>query len=215
MDAYEAFAQRLSHEFGERPAPETEALVAGVRARRSDPEVFAAAAPTAEPLPSVAAPVPTKSRRGRRLLFATAGVLLLATGASLAWLRTARASAAPAGRAVAIMPFAAHGDPSLGYLADGVVALLEAKLDGAGGARLVDPVTVHAMLPVEARRDSDGVQAIEAARRLRATHFVTGDLTVVGEQVRCGPCCGMATVRWCARRPRAGDATRCLRWPTQ
>jgi tetratricopeptide (TPR) repeat protein len=187
VEAYEAFALRLSREFGDRPAPETEALVARVRTRRLEPSLAAVAArpaavdAAAPDVPVARAPRPHRARAG---LLASLGALLLVWSLTFVLRRPVRAASATTGRAVAIMPFATHGEPSLAYLGDGLEALLEAKLDGAGGLRVTDPGSVRALLPVGAGAGADPAAVAEVARRLSATHFVTGDVTVMGQRVQ-------------------------------
>jgi len=187
IDAYENFAERLGREFGERPAPETTALLARVRARRASepsiptpPSTLAAPPVVTVPAPDARAPRPTRPLR-RALL--TAAAIAVAISPLLLWRRTARADAPP-GRAIAIMPLTTHGDPALAYVGDGLGALLEAKLERAGGVRLVDPITVRALQQRESTVTADPAAALRAAQRLHATHFVVGDVTIVGEQVQ-------------------------------
>ena len=185
IEAYEAFAGRLGQEYGEHPAPETTALVAQVRARRLDaddarPATARADTPPVEPTPI--APPPSTPRRKRLLIaLAAAGALVVAMSPVVVSRRAASLAVAPARRSVAVMPFTMHGDPSLAYVGDGIGALLEAKLDGAGGIRLVDPRAVRGLLPP---RTGDTGMVLAAARRLRATHFLVGDVTVVGDRVQ-------------------------------
>ncbi|HEX5819147.1 MAG TPA: BTAD domain-containing putative transcriptional regulator [Gemmatimonadales bacterium] len=189
LEAYESFAQRLGQEFGERPGPETAALVAQVRSRplaayevdrsaHDGPSVPATA-------PSERVPTPAAARRSRVPLgLAVAGALLLVLTLVAIARRSAEADLLPVRRAVAVMPFTVHGEPSLAYVGDGIGALLEAKLDGAGGTRLVDPRAVRGLLAPRSGDTGDAGLTLEAARRLRATHFVTGDVTAVGDRVQ-------------------------------
>lgn len=189
LEAYEAFAQRLGQEFGERPAPETAALVAQARSRRP---TMQDAVPTALDAPSGPATAsaehvpsePVARRRRVPLGLVAVGALLVVLSPVLLARRHAKASIPPVRRAVAVMPFMTHGEPSLAYVGDGIGALLEAKLDGAGGARLVDPHAVRGLLVPRSGDTGGAALTLETARRLRATHYVTGDVTVVGDRVQ-------------------------------
>ncbi len=207
LEAFEGFAQRLRAEFGDQPAPETLELVARIRARRPSMDVEtmavdstarggttsdgdagtaaegggAAAAPVANGLALTGAR-PGAGRRWRGAL-ATAGLVVgLAAGGAL--VARARRASPPEPKVVAVLPFASHGDPALAYVADGVTSLLEAKLDRAGGVRVADPRAVRALAEHRATADEDSQRALEAARRLRATWIVVGDVTTIGTRVQ-------------------------------
>ena len=83
---------------------------------------------------------------------------------------------------VAIMPFRAAGaDPSLGYLREGMMDLLAAKLTGEGGPRAADPRTVMAAWRrVVSADDADATeeQAAGLARTIGAGQLLLG--SVVG-----------------------------------
>lgn len=190
VDAYESFADRLGREFGERPAPETLALVTRVRSRVASEPTVGTPAPSREVVVAPSAeeprPVPPSAPpRSRALLgwLLAAGLCAAAVTPVLLRHRTARADGLP-GRVVAVLPLATHGDPTLAYVGDGLGALLEAKLDGTGGVRLVDPSTVRALQQHEPAAAGDVGAALQAARRLHATHFVVGDVTALGDRVQ-------------------------------
>jgi len=85
---------------------------------------------------------------------------------------------------VAIMPFRTAGaDPSLGYLREGMMDLLETKLTGEGGPRAAAPRTVMAAWhQVASAGDADlsEEQAARVARTIGAGQFMLG--SVVGSR---------------------------------
>lgn len=100
--------------------------------------------------------------------------------------RGARASVAsrqpeapePSPRIIAILPFTVHGAPDLGYLSEGLVDLLGAKLDGAGELRTVD---LRTMLRAPAENEPEGVRW--AARALGAGRVLLGSVTAMGRRL--------------------------------
>lgn len=81
--------------------------------------------------------------------------------------------AAPSPDVIAVLPFAVHGAPDLEYLRDGMVDLLGAALDGAGGARVVG--TAALLRAAAEERDEAAVRSVVAAR-FGAGRFVSGAL---------------------------------------
>jgi tetratricopeptide (TPR) repeat protein len=121
-----------------------------------------------------------RSRLTRRLV--VAGVVA-AGGAAAAWatLRPAASAKSPAldSKAVAILPFHVHGEPSLAYLREGMVDLLAAKLTGEGGLRAADPRAVYAGWRRAVTSDTDDLARDSAAalgRRLGTGHVLLGDV---------------------------------------
>jgi tRNA A-37 threonylcarbamoyl transferase component Bud32/tetratricopeptide (TPR) repeat protein len=111
----------------------------------------------------------------RRRVAGLIGALVLLAGVTLGVRRLA-APPRDAGTAnvLAVLPFTVRGSPALGYLGEGLVALLSASLDGAAGIRSVNP---HALLGFMGR----GRPAISLERaRGVADHFQAG-LFVVGD----------------------------------
>ena len=81
---------------------------------------------------------------------------------------------------MAVLPFTVRGGDETAVLADGMVELLSAKLDGAGELRSADP---HAVLSLaEGGVDVDESRAL--ARRLGAGHFVLGSVLQFGGDLR-------------------------------
>ena len=140
---YDAFTDRVRRELGLDPDAALAALATEIRQRRG---VAGGATP---PTPSAAtAPAPYATARAARRApqiaagLAAVGLVLL----FIAWwrgYRAPRASDPGAAHTLVILPFRVAGaDPDLGYLREGMVDLLAAKLTGeAGGLRAIDPRT--------------------------------------------------------------------------
>lgn len=131
------------------------------------------------------APAPRARPRDRSVFRRAAwfglGLLVAASGAFYATTRLHDAQALDAGL-VAVLPFrVAAADPSFGYLREGMLDLLAAKLTGEGGPRAVEP---RALLSAwraaggSGTEDVDEAAALELARRLGAASLVEG--AVVG-----------------------------------
>jgi DNA-binding SARP family transcriptional activator len=126
------------------------------------------------------------------LLLSVAAVTLVASRR-----RPAQANAAQSAW-VAVLPFTVRGSASLGYLSEGMVDLLSATLDGAGAYNSVDPHTVIRV----ARQLGGGDPPLDGGRvaaRLRATHYVLGDVIEAGGTLRIsaalyGPDAGAAPI---------------------
>ena len=115
--------------------------------------------------------------------WALVGVMVLAVAAS-GWLGWRRWGGAPTvgldSEVVAVLPFRVAGaDPSLGYLREGMLDLLAAKLTGEGGARAVDPRTLMSawrQTVDEAGADLSRTEALGLARGLGAGRLVLGEV---------------------------------------
>jgi len=138
--AYEAFATRLDRDFSLAPSP---ALAAQVDQVRRSPLPAVAAPPPASPAP--AASQPGRHPSGvwiAGIVTALCAVVVLST---LPRSRADGGEGVPgSGQALAVLPFRVAGaEPSLGYLREGMIDLLTAKLTGEGGGlRATDPRTV-------------------------------------------------------------------------
>ncbi|MGH7444598.1 MAG: tetratricopeptide repeat protein, partial [Longimicrobiales bacterium] len=86
--------------------------------------------------------------------------------------------------AVAIVPFAVHGDAEFGFLREGMVDLLSTNLDGTAGLRTVDPRAVLAAAAALGAPVSTPTAARELAMRLGAATYVTGDIVEAGGRLR-------------------------------
>jgi serine/threonine-protein kinase len=151
---------------------------------------FARALAAATASPSTTAPASavaartTAVRPGWRTLTvivaATIGVVMIAIAALLAKQRTPSRALDP--NVVAVAPFrVSSADPSLGYLREGMVDLLAAKLTGEGGPRAADPRAVLSGWRGASRSDAGDLPqdaALKVAERLGAGQLLVG--TVVG-----------------------------------
>ena len=134
--------------------------------------------------------VPLRAARPRRwpiLAGAAAGALVLIGGLATWLARASRAGSRTLdARVVAVLPFRVVGaDASLGYLREGMVDLLAAKLTGAGGLRAAEPRTVlsawrHAGGAAD-RELAEG-DALGLSRGLGAGRLIQG--SVVGSKGR-------------------------------
>jgi tetratricopeptide (TPR) repeat protein len=98
---------------------------------------------------------------------------------------TAPLSARPPARLpapVAVLPFAIHGGPDYGYLAEGMVDLLSTALDGAGDLTTVDP---RALLgAARAGEALDPEQGRQIAARFGASRFLLGSVVAAGGRLQ-------------------------------
>lgn len=187
LRAWDEHAHRLRQELELEPDDETRRVADAIRRRRAAradlaPAQSPAAAPAsgapdppASPLEAAAAP---PRRRWPRAL---AGALLMAGFLAIAVARAGPRAPATASRTVAVLPFV-HRGQHFGFLREGLVDLLSAKLDGSAGVRAVDPrailaATAGGTLP----RDESEVRT---ARRLGAEWYITGDVVEVGGQLQ-------------------------------
>jgi DNA-binding SARP family transcriptional activator/TolB-like protein len=191
---YEQFATRLLQDLGITPSDETERIVAPLRAPkppagppaeiRSLPPL---PVPVLAPVPATAllAPVPPARTRNRRWLV-PAATLFVVLGLAAAFLLKSRAPSppVPAERAIVVFPFRIHGHPELAYLHDGIVDLLSARLDGAGGLRTIDPRAVLAAARADSNAATDPRLAAAVAARLGARFYVQGDIVEVAGRLQ-------------------------------
>jgi len=82
-------------------------------------------------------------------------------------------------KTVAVLPFAMHAPGSMAYLQDGLRSMLASRLAANGGADIIAPGKVDALLPEPAKVLQQS-EAIELARQLGADFIVTGSLTALG-----------------------------------
>ncbi|MBD0319618.1 MAG: hypothetical protein ICV87_04745, partial [Gemmatimonadetes bacterium] len=178
----------------EIPPPPTQAI-AHAAVTENEPlavrerEPAAVVEPAPEPAPAVVASsgqappappaIPRTSRRWGWIAALAAAVAL--TVAGVWWTReVARGERGPA--RVAVLPFAVYGRGDMGYLREGMVDLLSAKLDGAGDLRSVD---ARALLSAAGAGAAVSPAAGgEAAERLGADLFVMGSVVEEGSQIQ-------------------------------
>ncbi len=187
LRVYESSARWLREELEVEPSPETVALVSTIRSRRqAAPSVVT---PHASPILPAAAPIATASpspvpARDSRWPVAIAALLALVLLAGVVIVARGRSEGISGTRTVAILPFRTLGDPSLGFVGEGITSLLEGKLDHAGGVRVADPRALRALTESIGNRPDAVRAAANAARRLGATFVVIGEVTAIGEQVQ-------------------------------
>ncbi|NIQ52860.1 MAG: hypothetical protein GWN71_05195, partial [Gammaproteobacteria bacterium] len=189
-------SELLRADFGADPNPEVEALVERLqhttrfRIRRQEKRTRRSGGPPAA-APAGAAQETSHSRgalRWRTVLGPTS-LLLVVLLVGVFWARPDGPS--PPGvegldpRVVAVLPFrVAAANPSLGYLHEGMVELLHAKLTG-GGSRAVNP---RAVMSAVRRMDGDGAAfstdgARSLGRSLGAGSVLLGEVTSVAARV--------------------------------
>jgi eukaryotic-like serine/threonine-protein kinase len=123
----------------------------------------------------------------RRWLMASAAVLLsLLIGAGFIYSRRTVAGAALDPNLVVVAPFRVSGDPALGYLREGMLDLLGAKLTGEGGLRAAEASTVLSVWKRRAgERDGDVSQAsaVRIARELGGAQVILGSIVGTASQL--------------------------------
>ena len=122
-----------------------------------------------------------KRRGAPRWAYAAGAAALVAAGALFLWKPWAGAGARPLdANLVAVLPFRTAGaDPSVQYLRQGMVDLMQAKLTGAGGPRAADARSVLAAV-----RDAGGGEAgdlsedavADVARKVGAGRVLQGSI---------------------------------------
>ena len=128
--------------------------------------------------------VPVRAARQRRWPLIAAiggGSLAMIAGLGVLYMKPSRANAKNLdARVVAVLPFRVAGaDPSLGYLREGMVDLLAAKLTGAGGLRAAEPRTVLSAwrrAGGAADRELNETEALTLSRNLGAGRLIQGSL---------------------------------------
>ncbi|HET6796177.1 MAG TPA: serine/threonine-protein kinase [Gemmatimonadales bacterium] len=122
------------------------------------------------------ASMPRRSRRPARVVLPAAGALVLAVVAGYFWWW--KPNVALDRNLVAVVPFRVGGAaPALGYLREGMIDLVAARLTGEGGARAADPGTVMAAwrhAGGSGAGDLPGPAVLDLARRLGAGQVLQG-----------------------------------------
>jgi eukaryotic-like serine/threonine-protein kinase len=148
----------------------------------------AVATPTGGVTPTDTRPMPAHESGSHRTWLVGAGVMAVLALGLILW-RTSRVSAAPPldQNLVAVLPFRVAGaDPSLQYLRQGMVDLLQAKLTGSGGPRAADARSVLAAV-----RDAGASESVDlaadalpgVARRIGAGRILQGSVVGPAEHV--------------------------------
>jgi tRNA A-37 threonylcarbamoyl transferase component Bud32/tetratricopeptide (TPR) repeat protein len=139
-----------------------------------------------ETVPAAPTPVAAVAKRwdATRLIAAA----LVVAGLAFGWRMMSRGGGAAAversADLMAVVPFSVRGSDAIGYLGEGIVDLMSAKLDGAGPLRVVNPRAVIAMVNGEGVDVQDPVAGGRVAERFGAGRYVTGDVTEVAGQVQ-------------------------------
>ena len=136
-----------------------------------------------------APPGPSRARLAisRRTLFIGGAAGLIVTSAFLlpGALRRWRATVDPAANVVAVLPLVPAGpDTTLERLGQNLVITLSTNLDGLGGMRAIDPLTVLAQARHTPSTSSTLGGALEIGRRLGASGVIRGALARDGSRVR-------------------------------
>ena len=188
LRAYDDFAGRLRAEFEAEPAAETQALIAGVRARSTPLAPATRHGPGVPPDMGRAAEsgrradAPAARHRIRAWQLYTAGALTVLVLAGV-WgrARSGRGNAPLDAGLVVVAPFRVAGaDSSLGFLREGMLDLLAAKLTGEGGLRATDPRTVASMWP---HRGKDGLDDLADSAALQMARAIGGGRLLLGSVV--------------------------------
>ena len=187
LAAYDTYLQRLKRDYDLAPSAALVKLAEEIRTRgpSAGPPVSLPAHPSVGP--SARRPVRPSARRTRVLAAGAVVLAAIALGA-IGHRRTeeARLRADRPGRELAVLPFRVAGaEPSLGFLREGMIDLLAAKLTGEeGGLRATDPRTV-----LNAWRhwtgdttDPGPEESVRLARELGASRVLLGG--VVGRASR-------------------------------
>jgi tetratricopeptide (TPR) repeat protein len=85
---------------------------------------------------------------------------------------------------IAVLPFSYRGSPGSEYLAEGIVDLLSATLDGAGDFHSADARAVIRLVEQEGGEAPDPETAGPIARQLGAGRYVVGDVVEAAGQLR-------------------------------
>lgn len=176
-------AALLRAELDVEPDGEIQALT---RQLQDGPELVARpSAPVAAALPPPPAHQHPRSRAPRTVAL-VGGAALLLVGAALRIARPhERVTIDP--QLIVVAPFrVTSANPSLGYLREGMIDLLTAKLAGDGGPRAVDPrSTLAAWRRHRAPSDLDVTEtaAVAIARQLRAGQLLLGAVIESGTEI--------------------------------
>ncbi|MDX1674324.1 MAG: tetratricopeptide repeat protein [Longimicrobiales bacterium] len=159
----------------------------GVRRTRRDlpvrepdiqPEAEYSRDPSADALASVAQS--TGSGAFGKIAVTGAILVLALAGGAFVLLGDRGDTVAVAPDAMVVLPFTVRGGDDVAVLADGMVELLSAKLDGIGDLRSADPHVVLGL--AEGGVDPPGARRL--ARRLGAGHYVLGSVLEFGGGLR-------------------------------
>ncbi len=110
---------------------------------------------------------------------------LIAFTAAIAFRSNRHHQAPPPVRTLAVFPFTLRGGAPFGYLSDGMVDLLSAKLEGASGFHAIDPRTVlAASAGSDAAAAADPAVRARIAKELGAGWYINGDVIEVAGRLQ-------------------------------
>jgi tRNA A-37 threonylcarbamoyl transferase component Bud32/tetratricopeptide (TPR) repeat protein len=138
-------------------------------------------------------PAPVRPPKPRRMMLAGLGILALVAAGS--WeLRGNRITGRLDPNVIAVMPFRVGGDPAIAYLRESMLDLLNARLPGGTGPRIVEPRTALSAWRREVGNERDDLSEADSRRlaaRLGAGRVLLGsaiatptELTLSGTLVR-------------------------------
>ncbi len=143
--------------------------------------------PPEHPMPTPSSPTPAAGRR--RTIALAAGALVAAALALgyASYLRRSPPAVALDRALVAVVPFRVAGAaPELGYLREGMIDLVAARLTGEGGTRAADPRSVMAAWRQAAHSEADDLPedaAADLARRIGAGRVLLGGIVGTSRHV--------------------------------
>lgn len=187
LQAYQDYVRRLAAELETEPAPETRRLADAMRQRRDSADEPAIDSPPSAPTPPPpASDTVTPPNRRRPLLAVAAAAALVVAGAAVAYGWSSRSRpVAPPVHTLAVLPFTLRGGAPFGYLRDGMVDMMSAKLEGGSGFHAIDP---RAVLAATAELDPGATPGPESnaqiARQLGAGWYISGDVTEVAGRLQ-------------------------------
>ena len=176
--AYEQFTQRLSADLELEPSPETVSLIDSARKQQTSlprGRSLSQTVPAAQPGESA-------PRRQRSIWISILALGIALVAGALIWRYRSPPDAPRLPGAIAILPFAYHGNPEFSYLAEGMVDLLSTKLDGAPGLRTIDQQALRGFISRE-RFGNDLVSSRRAAEHFGADRFVLGNIVEAGKRL--------------------------------
>ncbi|MEP6779705.1 MAG: BTAD domain-containing putative transcriptional regulator [Gemmatimonadaceae bacterium] len=132
--------------------------------------------------------IPVRATRSRWIKTTIATAATVAFAAAALWSRRTNLAdttnaTAPTVTRVAVFPFTVRGGESVSYLREGMVDLLSARLDGAGGLTTVDPQALLAYEHANTANISDPKEALSIAEHFAAAQFILGSITDVGGRI--------------------------------
>jgi TolB-like protein len=148
-------------------------------------KALAHAVPPVAPLPARHADAPTSPAVARKRLPVVGALLGIAGAIAALVVSTWRPVARPApASAVAVLPFTVRGATEYHYLAEGMVTLLSAELNGMRAIRAVDGRAVLSEVKKDQASIEDPERATQVAQRVGAGIFVLGDVIEANGRLR-------------------------------